>query len=73
MPARPSEYHQNDDVVESMPDVSFVASAEIRDWGGKIHQPFQNTALWNEFIYYFCGVIELMRVNRKALVKWLHF
>ncbi len=31
MPARPSEYHQNDDVAESMPDVSFVASAEIRD------------------------------------------
>ena len=31
MPARPSEYHQNDDVVESMPDVSFVASTEIRD------------------------------------------
>ena len=27
----------------------------------------------NKFIYYFCGVIELMRVNRKALVKWLHF
>ena len=59
MPARPSEYHKNDDVVKSMPDVSFVASTEIRDWGGKIHQPFQNTALRNEFIYYFAVWLSL--------------
>lgn len=31
MSARPSEYHQNDDIVESVPDVSFVASTKIRD------------------------------------------
>ena len=37
------------------------------------HQLFQDTALWYEFFNYFCGVIELMRVNQTSLVKWLYF
>ena len=31
MPARPSEYHQNDDVAETVAEIPFVASTEIGD------------------------------------------
>lgn len=31
MPASPPEYHQDDDAVEPVTDVSFVTSTEIRD------------------------------------------
>ena len=31
MPARPSEYHQNDDVAETVAKIPFVASTEIGD------------------------------------------
>ena len=29
MPARPSEYHQDDNIAETVADISFVASTEI--------------------------------------------
>ena len=73
MPARPSEYHQNDDVAETVAEIPFVASTEIGNSASKYHQLFQDTALWYDFFYYICGVIELIRVNRTSMVKWLHF
>lgn len=33
----------------------------------------QNTVLWTEFIYYFCGMIVCVRSNRNVLVEWLDF
>ena len=41
MPARPSEYHQNDDVAETVADISFVASTEIGNWADESNNKTQ--------------------------------
>ena len=46
-----AKYHQNDDVIKPMTDISFVGPTEIGDGTGEIHQPFQDTAVEFRFIY----------------------
>ena len=53
MPARPSEYHQDDNIAETVAEIPFIASPEIGDRVCKIHQLFQDTALWYEFFITF--------------------
>ena len=53
MPARPSEYHQDDNIAETVAEIPFIASPEIGDRVCKIHQLFQDTALWYGFFITF--------------------
>ena len=65
------KYHQHDDVIESVTDISFAWSSKIRDGWGKFLQFVQNTVSWAEFIYYFCDMTVCVRSNRKNWVEWL--
>lgn len=71
--AETPKYHQHDDVLQTVTEISSVRSSEIGYGRGKIHQPAQDTALLYGCILYFCDVIEYIGVNRTDLVKWSGF
>lgn len=45
-----SEYHQHNDVIHAMTDVTLADPAEIGDGGSEIHKFSQNTALESGFV-----------------------